>query len=146
VISTTETSCVQVEVFPHPSVAVQVTSVSPRQKVGGASLVTVTPLQSSLAVAVPIPAATQQPTTMRSGGQEITGGVVSVTVIVCVQLALFPQPSVAVHVRVITDSPAQSPGATESPCVRLATPLQSSVALALPVSAGSVEAEQSMVT
>ena len=35
------------------------------------------------------------------GGQLITGGVVSVTVIVCTQLELLPQASVAVQVRVM---------------------------------------------
>jgi hypothetical protein len=60
-------------------------------------------LQLSVAVAVPVLAGafeSPQASTL-SGGQVMTGGVVSVTVTVCVQLLVFPQPSVAVQVRVI---------------------------------------------
>ena len=42
--------------------------------------------------------------------------------------------------------PAQLPGAVTSLWVMLATPLQASVAVALPVSAGSVEAVQTTLT
>jgi hypothetical protein len=41
--------------------------------------------------------------------------------------------------------PAQLPGVVLSLCVMLATPLQSSTAVAVPVSAGAVEAVQSTV-
>src|SRR6266567_3402364 len=43
----------------------------------------------------------------RSGGQVIVGGVVSLTVIVCTQLALLPQSSVAVQVRATIVLPPQ---------------------------------------
>ena len=39
---------------------------------------------------------------LASAGQVMAGPVVSVTVIVCTQLEELPQPSVAVHVRVMT--------------------------------------------
>jgi hypothetical protein len=123
--------------------AVHVTIVSPVQKLEGASFVTVTPLQSSSAVATPMPPATQQPVRVTSSGQSMVGGVVSVTVIVCVQLEELPQLSVAVQVRVITESPAHMPGAIESLWPMLATPLQSSVAEAEPVLLGSVESPHS---
>ena len=42
--------------------------------------------------------------TVTSGGHVRTGGVVSTTLITCTQLELLPQASVAVHVRVMTDS------------------------------------------
>ena len=56
----TVTTCGQLEWLPQLSVAVQVTVVSPTQNCAGASLVMLsTPLQSSVAVAVPMFTATQ---------------------------------------------------------------------------------------
>jgi hypothetical protein len=140
---------VHVELLPQPSVAVHVTVVFPTQNCEGASFVIVTPLQSSLAVAVPRFIETQQaplPFAVTAAGQWMVGGVMSLTLIVCTQLDELPQLSVAVHVRLITRLPAQLPFATASMCVMLATPLQSSVAVALPVCPGSVGAEQSTIT
>jgi hypothetical protein len=70
---------------------------------------------------------------------------VSVTVMIWLQLELLPQLSVAVQVRVMTWLPAQLPAAVTSLWVMEATPLQSSVAVAVPVLAASVEAVQSIV-
>ena len=65
--------------------------------------VTVAPLQSSVAVALPVAVtlvdAVQE--IVVSAGQVMTGAVVSRTVMVCVQVDALPQPSVAVNVRVI---------------------------------------------
>src|SRR5689334_715373 len=106
-----------------------------------------TPLQSSLALAVPVlPGAVEaEQSTCTLGGQLISGAWVSLTVIVCTQLEELPQLSVAVQVRAITWLPAQAPGASTSLWPMLATPLQSSVALAVPVLDGSLEALQSML-
>ncbi len=80
-------------------------------------LVIVTVLQSSEAVAVPMLTDTQHwppPFALTAAGQVIVGAVVSVTVIVCTQIEVLPQSSVAVQVRVITWLPAQALGASES--------------------------------
>jgi hypothetical protein len=107
-----------------------------------------TPLQASVAVAVPVAAGNVEApqATVTSTGQVITGGVVSTTVIVCTHEAVLPQESVAVQVRVMTELPAQVPACTTSLEVMLATPLQASVAVAVPVAAGNVEAPQATVT
>src|SRR4029077_17710087 len=100
-----------------------------------------TPLQSSVAVAVPVLLGSVEAVQSMFvlAGQVMTGGCVSVTVMVWVQEALLPTLSVAVQVRVMTWLPAQLPGALLSLCVIEATPLQSSVAVAVPVLLGSVE-------
>ena len=49
-----------------------------------------------------------------SPGQSTDGGVVSSMIIVCRQVLLFPQASVAIQVLDIVDSCGQVPGATES--------------------------------
>ena len=70
----------------------------------------------------------------------------SVMVIVCIQFDALPPLSVAVQVLLMPWFPAQFPPALPSLLVMLAMPLQSSVAVALPVFEGSVDAEQSIVT
>jgi len=62
------------------------------------------------------------------GSAEITGGVVSSTVMVCDALATFPHASVAVHVLVILYEPGQDPGVVTSAKVRVGV-LQLSVAV-----------------
>src|SRR6185436_5701425 len=103
--------------------------------------------QSSVAVAVPVLLGSVEAaqSIVVLAGQTMVGACVSVTVIVCGQLVELPQLSVAVQVRVMTWLPAQLPGALTSLCVIEATPLQSSVAVAVPVLLGSVEAAQSIV-
>src|SRR5438477_11458124 len=69
----------------------------------------VTPLQVSVAVAAPVffvVAATVHSRVMFVG-QTITGGIVSLKLMVCRQVELFPQPSLAVHVRRIVPLPVQ---------------------------------------
>src|SRR6266700_7186303 len=63
----------------------------------------------------------------------MTGGTVSLKVMVCTQLAVFPQPSVAVHVRKIVPLPVQSLLTWASTKLMLAMPLHASVAVAKPV-------------
>ena len=139
----------QVLKLPQLSVAFQVRVMTwlPAQLPGASESVEVmlaTPLQSSTAVAVPVAAGSVEEVqlTVVSGGQVMTGGVVSVTVITLSQVLLLPQLSSAFQVRVMTWLPAQLPGASESVEVMLATPLQSSTAVAVPVAAGSVEEVQ----
>jgi hypothetical protein len=75
-----------------------------------------TPLQSSVAVAVPVLAGSVEAvqSIVVLAGQLIVGACVSVTVIVCVQVLELPQLSVAVQVRVMTWLPAQLPAAVTS--------------------------------
>src|SRR5687767_5863427 len=93
--------------FPFTSVTTHVTVVKPSGKTAGASLVTEATPQLSDVVAVPIeiPEAEQIPAsalTVISEGQVIVGSSASVTVTVCVQVAVFPPASVTVHVTVVT--------------------------------------------
>jgi hypothetical protein len=67
----------------------------------------------------------------------MSGGVVSTTSIVCVQLSVFPLVSVAVQFRVIVDSSGHEPGATVSEKVIVTVGSHTSVADAEPVLAGS---------
>jgi len=63
-----------------------------------------------------------------AGNAEITGGVVSSTLIVCDALVTFPQASVAVHVLVIEYSFGHEPGMVTSANVNVGVP-QLSVAV-----------------
>jgi hypothetical protein len=67
------------------------------------------------------------------GGQNVkTGGVLSSTKMVCVQLLEFPQSSVARHVRVIVYSCGHPPATVTSVDVIATTKSQLSVAVAVP--------------
>src|SRR5207248_5425987 len=70
---------------------------------------------------------------LRSDWQRMVGAIVSCGVIVWTQLALLPQPSVAIHVRRMALLPVQLVAPKLSTKLTLATPLQLSVALAMPV-------------
>jgi hypothetical protein len=121
VLSCTEMSCVQLELFPQSSVAVQVrvmvnscgqvppATLSEKVTAGAGS-------QLSLAVAVPVTAGLVPlpQSTLMGAGQLITGAVLSCTEMSCVQLELFPQSSVAVQVRVMVNSCGQAPPAVAS--------------------------------
>ena len=99
-LSITVTDCVQVDVFPLASVAVQSTCVTPRGNVPGASFAKVTVPQSALArgFANTSPVASQAVVvyTVTSAGQLSVGRIVSTTVMVNEQEASFPKSSVAV--------------------------------------------------
>jgi hypothetical protein len=104
--------------------------------------------QLSVAVAVPVAAGLVSPPqlTVASAGAVTTGAVVSTTAISWSALALFPQSSVAVHVRVITYDCGQLPAASLSLELTLGLPSQLSVALAEPVFDGAVLSSHSTVT
>ena len=64
-------------------------------------MVIVTPEQSSVAVAVAKLGAVEQSIVVNPGNGSITGAVLSITVIVCVELLVLPQLSVALQLRVM---------------------------------------------
>ena len=78
-------------------------------------------------------------------GQTIEGGEKSVTIITCKHELLFPQPSLANQVRLIVISTGQAPPIVTSENVIIGEPVQLSVAVAVPVAAGSELAEQLIV-
>ena len=104
-------------------------------------------VQLSVAVPVPVPAAAVEAShsTVTLAGQEMTGAMLSVTVIVWTQVPTLPQPSVLDQVREITDSMGQLPEATLSLRDTAEAPWQLSVAVAVPVPDGLVDAPQLIV-
>src|SRR6266851_2356707 len=112
VMSRTVMVCTQLVLLPQASAAVQVramTLVPPQLLVTESVYRIVTWLQVSCAVATPVAlvVVTAGHSRTRSGGQVMDGPVMSRTVIICTQLALLPQASVAVQVRAITLVPLQ---------------------------------------
>ena len=103
--SLTVTICVAVDVFPLPSVTVHVTVVAPSKKADGALLVTLATEQLSEVTGVPktTPVAEQPKLAIIviAVGATIVGFVISVTVTICVAVAVFPLLSVTVHVTVV---------------------------------------------
>jgi hypothetical protein len=71
-------------------------------------------------------------------GQVITGGVLSSTNMVWLQLLEFPQSSIAVKVLVIVNSCGHAPAAVTSVNPMVGVPSQLSVAVAFPVTAVAV--------
>jgi hypothetical protein len=106
VLSFTVTVCVAVAVLPEPSVTVHVTVVVPNGNGDGALFVTLATVQLSEVVGVPIFTlnATHEAFafTVTFDGAVIVGFVLSFTVTVCVAVAVLPDPSVTVHVTVVT--------------------------------------------
>jgi len=84
--------------------------------------------QLSVAVGVVQTGSVAQSVEEGGGKGEMTGGVVSSKLIVCTTVAVFPQPSVAVHVLEIEYSFAQDPGVFTSAKVTIGVP-QLSVAV-----------------
>ena len=131
-VSSTLIVCVAVAVLPHPSSAVQVRVIlysfgheplvvtSAKFKVGVPQL--------SVAVGVAQDGVPEHSMVDGPGKPEITGGMVSSTLIVCEAVAVLPQSSVAVHVRVTLYSPGQVPLVVTSANVNTGTP-QLSVAV-----------------
>src|SRR5437667_5940523 len=112
VMSRTVIVWTQLALLPQSSVAVQVraiTFVGPQLLVIASVYRIVTALQVSRALATPVAlvvvSAGQSST--RLPGQVMAGLSVSRTVMVCTQLVVLPQSSVAVQVRAITFAPAQ---------------------------------------
>ena len=107
----------------------------------------VAPSQLSVAVALPDGLTEAPQLTVKLAGQVTSGAVVSTMVIVCRQsLPMLPQASVAVQVRVMTDSLEQEPAATPSLAEIIGAGSQLSVAVAVPVPAAAAEASHSTVT
>ena len=96
----------QEELFPQASVAVTFTVVVPSgnaKPLAGVLTIVTAPPQLSVAVGVKFTTAVQLPTgvvTVMLAGQVSTGAVWSFTVIICVQVLLFPHTSVALYVLV----------------------------------------------
>src|ERR1051326_4113820 len=138
VVSRTEMLCKQLAVFPQPSVAVQVRVITllEAQILLTASLkLTVTALQESWAVAVPVAvgAVFAPHGNSRSEGHVMVGFTVSRKLMLCTQLLLLPQRSVAVQVRRTVRFPVQFVAPRLSAKVIVANPLHGSVAVATPV-------------
>ena len=104
-LSTTVTTCVAVDVFPDPSVTVQVTVVLPNGKATGALFDTDAMLQLSFVIGFPktTPVAVQAVfvETVNAIGATIVGFVLSTTVTTWVAVAVRPAPSVTVQVTVV---------------------------------------------
>src|SRR5437588_2913405 len=106
-VSLTVTWNCRVVWLPAASVAVAVTVVVPFGKVvpDGMSVVTLAVPQLSVALTAKLTTAEQEPAslpTVMSAGTLSVGGVLSMTVMVCVALAWLPPVSVAVKVRLMT--------------------------------------------
>jgi len=78
--------------------------------------------QLSVAVGVVHDGVPEHSIVVGPGNPEITGGVVSSTLIVWLAVAVFPHPSFAVHVRVILYSLGHDPGIVISKNVRVGVP------------------------
>src|SRR5256885_6707950 len=94
-VSLMMTVCGQVALLPWLSVTVQITVLVPTAKSEGALLVTVTGPQLSATVGVPratlvAPHSPAEALTVTRAGQEMVGSWVSLTMIVCGQVALLP--------------------------------------------------------
>ena len=112
VVSLTVTICWQLALLPLPSAAVQVRVMTLLQLEPGLDAVSVkstatTPSQSSRAVTVAAAGTSARHWTLTAGaGHPLkTGAVASTMEMVCTQLALLPQASVAVHVRMMSPPP-----------------------------------------
>jgi hypothetical protein len=150
--STTVMIWSQVLLLPHSSVAVQVrvmTLSCGQLPAAVLSLSVIAGAVSQLSVAVAVPVAVEllssSQLTVALAGQVITGAVLSVTVMAWSQVALLPQSSVAVQVRVMTLSPAQLPLAALSLSVAVTLLSQLSVAVAAPVAVELLSPSQSTV-
>src|SRR5881396_3828598 len=119
-----------------PALPVQLAGVAASVKVMAGS-----PPQLSVAVARPVLLGSVESPHCNclSGGQVITGGVVSTKVMCWTQVAMLPQLSVAVQVRSMPALPVQLAGVGASLKVMPGSPPQLSVAVARPVLLGSVE-------
>jgi len=102
--------CWQLAVSPLASEAVQVTRVVPVGYIAGALLVMVGMLQLSVAVAFPKTMVSEEQK-VRSQGQVIIGGVLSLTVKFAVQVAKLPPASVTEIVTMVTPVETRVPAA-----------------------------------
>ena len=118
--------------LPHASVAVHVLvmeySLGHDPGIVTSAKVNVGVPQLSVAVGVVHDGVPEHSMVVGAGNAEITGGVVSSTLIVCDALVTFPHASVAVHVLVMLYDPGQLPGMVTSAKVNVGVP-QLSVAV-----------------
>ena len=132
VVSSTLIICDAFVTFPHASVAVQVLvmeySLGHDPGVVTSANVKVGVPQLSVAVGVVHEGVPEHSIVVGAGSAEITGGVVSSTLIVWDALVTLPQASVAVHVLVMEYSFGHDPGVVTSANVRVGVP-QLSVAV-----------------
>ena len=149
--SSTKIVWIQVDVFPHPSVEDHVLVIvlswgQPPATVASVNVRTGVE-QLSEVVAVPVFAGNVLAVhwIVTLAGHVSMGAVLSLTVIVCVQVAVLLHPSVACQVLVIVRSWGQVPATVTSLYVTTGVE-QLSDAVAVPVLAGSVLAEHSIVT
>jgi hypothetical protein len=143
VLSSTLIVWLFVDEFPQGSVAVQVRvfEYSCGQVPGvvtSANVGVTDPAHASSAVGVVNDGAEGHSIVDGPGKAEITGAMLSITVITCWQLAVMPTASVAVQVRVIVFAWGQLPGVWVSVCV-IVIGGQFPVAVAVPVLDGSVD-------
>jgi hypothetical protein len=126
VLSSTVIVCAAVAVLPQASAAVHVLVMeySPAQAPGVVTSlnVSVAVPHASLAVGDENEGVTVHSIVTSAPTPEMTGGVLSSTVIVCEAVEVLPQASVAVHVLVMEYSPAQAPGVVTSLNVSVAVP------------------------
>jgi hypothetical protein len=107
VLSLTVTFCEQVAVLPLASVAVHITVVVPTGNELGALLVIFTGVQLLLSLAVALPSETpvavqaELAVVVIGPGHAMVGAVTSLTSTVNPQVAVFPEPSVAIYVTVV---------------------------------------------
>jgi len=125
-VSSTLIVCDAVAVLPQSSVAVHVLVIlysfgQVPFVVTSAKVNTGVP-QLSVAVGVAHEGVPEHSIVEGPGSPEITGGVVSSTLIVCVAVAVFPHPSSAVHVRVILYSFGHEPFVVTSAKFKVGTP------------------------
>jgi hypothetical protein len=113
VVSSTLNTCAAVAVFPHPSSAVQVRvivySFGHAPLVVTSAKVSVGVPQLSVTVGVTQLGVPEHSTVDGPGKPLITGGVVSSTLMTCAAVAVLPQSSVAVQVRVMVYSFGHEP-------------------------------------
>ena len=113
VVSSTLMVWVAVVVLPHRSVAVQVRvmlySFGQEPLVVTSAELNMGVPQLSVAVGVVHDGVAEHSIVVGAGNPEMTGGVVSSTLIVCEAVAVFPQPSFAVQVRVMLNSFGHEP-------------------------------------
>src|SRR6187551_3407320 len=134
VISCTTIVPVQVAVLPQSSVAVQVRVVLyvPTHEPGvvaSTNVMVTVASQASVAVGGVSTGKAEQSTGVVCATQVIVGAVISCTTIVPVQVAVLPQSSVAVHVRVVLYVPTHEPGVVASTKVMVTVASQASVAV-----------------
>src|SRR6187401_3447610 len=144
------TVAVQVDELPGQSVTVRTTIFSPKSSqskvLGATAKVTVPqlsddPASTSAAKIVIFPLPFRD--TVISAAAHI-GAVVSSTPIIWLQVPVFPQLSVAIHVLTMVNSCVQTPATIASVKVTSGFASQASLAVAVPVLAGAELASQSM--